>query len=265
MRKAASKGKQNLRDQQSESKPKMNELLANVLSAHGSLDRWSKLSKVSATIVAGGGLLPMKGLDVDSTPLQGTVTTHSERTVIEPFGQPDWRMIFMPDRVVIETTAGAVVHERLDPRAAFAGHAMNTAWDMLHRGYFNGYARWTYLNTPFLMALPGFEVIEIPPWREGSEKWRGLRARFPDGLASHSKEQDFYFGDDFLLRRHDYYLEVAGGVPVAQYVHEIAEADGFRFPTKRRAYFRGPHLKAIRDLLLISLDLSNFRTMTGHS
>jgi hypothetical protein len=92
-----------------------------------------------------------------------------------------------------------------------------------------------------------------------------LRARFPDAIASHSKEQDFYFDDDFLLRRHDYCLEVAGGVPVAQYVHDITEADGFRFPTKRRAYVRGPHLKPIRDLLLISLDLSNFRTMTGHS
>jgi hypothetical protein len=254
-----------LRDHNLKREGKMNELLANVLSAHGGLDRWNKLGKVSATIVAGGGLLPMKGLDVDPRPLQGTVTTHSESTVIEPFGQPDWRMIFTPDRVVIETTAGAVLNERSNPRAAFAGHTMNTAWDMLHRAYFNGYARWTYLNTPFLMALPGFQVIEIPPWREGPEKWRGLRARFPDGLASHSKEQDFYFGDDFLLRRHDYYLEVAGGVPVAQYVGEIAEADGFCFPTKRRAYVRGPHLKAIRDLLLISLDLSNFRTLTGHS
>lgn len=243
----------------------MNELLSKVLAAHGGLERWKTLGKVSATIMSGGGLLPMKGLEVDPKPLAGTATTRTESTVIEPFGKPDWRMTFTPDRVAIETTAGVLVNERLEPRAAFAGHTMSTAWDMLHRAYFNGYARWTYLNTPFLMAMPGFEVIEIPPWREGAEKWRGLRARFPDGLASHSKEQDFYFGEDFLLRRHDYFLEVAGGVPVAQYVHEIVEADGFRFPTKRRAYVRGPYLKAIRDLLLISLDLSNFRTMRAHA
>ena len=243
----------------------MNELLANVLSAHGGLDRWKKLNTVSAMIVAGGGLLPMKGLDVDPKPLLGTATTRTESTVIDPFGKPDWRMTFTPDRVAIETTAGVLVNERLDPRAAFAGHSMNTAWDILHRAYFNGYARWTYLNTPFLMALPGFEVIEIPPWREGPEKWRGLRAHFPNGLASHSKEQDFYFGEDFVLRRHDYNLEVAGGVPVAQYVHDIIEIEGFRFPTKRRAYVRGPHLKPIRDLLLISLDLSDFRTTRVHA
>ena len=243
----------------------MNELLSNVLGAHGGLERWKKLDRVSATIVSGGGLLPMKGLEIDPKPLFGTATTRTESTVIEPFGQPDWRMVFTPDRVAIETTAGVLVNERLEPRAAFAGHTMNAAWDMLHRAYFNGYARWTYLNTPFLMALPGFEVIEIPAWREGPEKWRGLRARFPDGLASHSKEQDFYFGDDFLLRRHDYNLEVAGGVPVAQYVHDIIEIEGFRFPTKRRAYVRGPHLKPIRDLLLISLDLSDFRTTRVHA
>ena len=49
---------------------------------------------------------------------------------------------------------------------------------------------------------------------------------------------------------------------VAQYVYDMVEADGFRFPTKRRAYVRGPGLKPIRDLLLISLDLSNFRLTT---
>jgi hypothetical protein len=204
----------------------------------------------------------MKGLEVDPKPLKGTVTIHEESTVISPFGQSDWRMLFAPERVVIETTAGIVVQERSNPRAAFASHTMNTPWDLLHRAYFNGYARWTYLATPFLMAMPGFEVAEIAPWQEGAEHWRGLRARFPDPIASHSREQDFYFGDDFLLRRHDYHLEIAGGIPVAQYVHDIVEANGFRFPAKRRAYVRGPHLKAIHDLLLISLDLSDFQVMS---
>ena len=49
---------------------------------------------------------------------------------------------------------------------------------------------------------------------------------------------------------------------MAQYVYDIVEADGIRFPTKRRAYLRGPHMKPIHDLLLISLDLSNFMFTT---
>ena len=241
----------------------MNQLLESVLQAHGGLERWHRFKKVSATIVSGGGLLPMKGIEFDPSPLAGTATTQEECTLISPFGRSDWRMVFKPERVVIETDAGAVVEERSKPRAAFAGHMINTPWDLLHRAYFNGYARWTYLNTPFLLAMPGFEVVEIAPWQEGPERWPGLRARFPDAIATHSHEQEFYFGgEDYLLRRHDYCLEIAGGVPVAQYVSEMTQAGGFWFPAKRRAYVRGPHLKPIHDLLLISLDLSDFRVTT---
>jgi hypothetical protein len=93
----------------------MSELLDLVLHAHGGLDRWRKFNKVRATIVAGDGLLPMKGLDVDPKPLEGTVTIHEESTLIRPFGQADWRMKFAAERVVIETTAGVVVQERLNP------------------------------------------------------------------------------------------------------------------------------------------------------
>src|SRR5215471_734150 len=84
---------------------------------------------------------------------------------------------------------------RVDPRASFAGHGMDTAWDPLQRAYFSGYTMWTYLTTPFLLSMPGFEVTEIEPRREGDEVWRGLRAKFPSRLASHRAEQDFYFGD----------------------------------------------------------------------
>ena len=149
------------------------------------------------------------------------------------------------------------MRERLAPRESFAGHAMNTPWDPLHRAYFNGYAMWTYLTTPFFMAMPGFEVAEITPWQEGGESWRGLRVRFPEAIASHSREQDFYFGPDFLLRRHDYHVDVAGGFPAAQYVSNFIEAQGIRLPGRRRAYLRGPDGQPAHDLLLVAIDLSD--------
>jgi hypothetical protein len=52
------------------------------------------------------------------------------------------------------------------------------------------------------------------------------------------KTREFYFGPDHLLRRHDYRLEIGGGTPIAQYVYDIVEADGFRFPSTRRAFPR---------------------------
>jgi hypothetical protein len=236
----------------------MAELLDLVLQAHGGIERWRTFDTVRATFASSGGLLPMKGLDVTPLPSEAVATTREETLLIEGYRRPDWRMRFAPDRVVIETTNGEIVEERINPRESFVGHTLTTAWDLMQVAYFNGYARWTYLTTPFFMAMPGFHVTEIEPWKEGSEIWRGLRVRFPSSIASHSAEQEFYFGPDLLLRRHDYWLEIAGGVPIAQYVYDIIEADGFRFPSRRRAFPRDIGSKAIRDLLLISIDLSDF-------
>ncbi|HEY9773119.1 MAG TPA: hypothetical protein V6C81_04855 [Planktothrix sp.] len=237
------------------------ELLQRSIDAHGGLDRWREYRQVTANFLTGGGLLALKGSQAlaSPVPLTSTVTIDPPTTVIYAFGNKDWRLSYRPDRVAIETSSGEIVEERSNPRDAFKSHTLNTPWNRLDRGYFSGYARWTYLTTPWLLTMPGFEVEEIAPWKEGTEKWRGLRARFPANCPSHSQKQEFYFGDDFLLRRHDYVLEIGGNVPVTQYVSEIVEADGFRFPTKRRAYMRAPDLQPIRDLLLISIDISDLR------
>jgi hypothetical protein len=237
----------------------MIDLLTQVLNAHGGLERWNRFNSVTATIVTGGGLWAMKGLIQDPNPREMTVALHEESASVSPFGRPDWRTAFTPSHIAIESTSGEIVRERHDPRAHYSGHVMNTPWEPLDRAYFNGYAMWTYLTTPFLLSMPGVAVTEIPPLNENGEVWRGLRAHFPEQIATHSTEQDFYFGPDFLLRRHDYVVEISGGSPAAQYVYEFAQVEGLYFPTKRRAYLRGPDMNPVRDLLLVSIDLSNFR------
>ena len=236
----------------------MGDLLASVIKAHGGLERWNAFEKVSTTIVSGGELWATKGIKVDTTPRRVTAAIHREWTSVAPYGNPDRRMTFVPERVAIEATDGTVVAARDNPRASFAGHTLETPWEPLHRAYFSGYAMWTYLTTPFLMAMPGFEVEEIAPRQEEGETWRVLRAKFPAEIASHSLEQDFYFGPDFLLRRHDYQVDVAGSFLTAQYVHDIAEFDGIRFPTKRRAYPRGPDGRPDRNRTYVWIDLSEF-------
>jgi len=74
----------------------------------------------------------------------------------------------------------------------------------LHRAYFNGYALWTYLTTPFLLAMGGGQAEETEPWREGSALRRVMRAYFPGSIETHSLVQDFFFGEDLMLRRYDY-------------------------------------------------------------
>ena len=61
------------------------------------------------------------------------------------------------------------------------------------QAYFNGYALWTYLTTPFLLKMHGVDVHEVEPWPGGKEVWRRLRARFPAHLAPHIHVQDFFF------------------------------------------------------------------------
>src|SRR5687768_5459867 len=199
----------------------------------------------------------MKNLTQDQDPRRMTVSLHEERSSLAPFGDPDWHTEFTPDRVAILRDDGTVVTERRDPRASFAGHELTTPWDPLHRAYFNGYALWIYLTTPFLLTLPGVSVSEIAPVTEDGEVWPGLQADFPPEIATHSRLQEFYFGPDHLLRRHDYRVDVAGGFPAAQYVSGMVEAGGLRLPTRRRAYLADSAGRPLRDRLMDSIDLSD--------
>jgi hypothetical protein len=235
----------------------MSELLTKIVDAHGGLKRWNGFTKVEATIVTGGALWGMKGLVQDQDPRQMTVWLHEERSSVAPFGDPNWHTDFVPGRIAIEQSDGTVVAERDDPVASFAGHTMLTPWDPLQRAYFNGEAVWTYLTTPFLLTMDGVEVSQIEPWREGAETWQVLRARFPHTIETHSPIQDFFFGEDLLLRRHDYNVDIAGGFAAAQLVFDYIEADGIRLPSKRRAYTSGADHRPNLDPLMVSIDISD--------
>jgi hypothetical protein len=233
-----------------------NSLLTDVIDAHGGLERWMRYTKVEATIVSGGGFFPLKGLIQDPNPRRMTAWLHEERSSVMPYGAPDQRSMFTPDRIAIEKLDGTLVAERRAPRDSFAGHQMHTPWDPLQRAYFNGEALWTYLTTPFLLTMNGVRVDETEPWQEESETWRVLRAYFPGWMETHCQVQDFFFGDDLMLRRHDYSVNIAGGFPAAQMMSEYIDADGIRLPSKRRAFTRGPDRRPIEDMLMVSIDLS---------
>ena len=80
----------------------MNALLSKVLDAHGGIDRWKRYTKVTASIVSGRGLFALKGLPQDSDPRRITVWLHEQRASVLPFGAPDQRTMFTPDRIAIE-------------------------------------------------------------------------------------------------------------------------------------------------------------------
>ena len=61
----------------------MNELLAEVIDAHGGLDRWNSLNLAEATLVTGGGLWGLKGLVQDPNPRRMTVSLHEQRASVD--------------------------------------------------------------------------------------------------------------------------------------------------------------------------------------
>ena len=146
---------------------------------------------------------------------------------------------------------------RDDPRAAFRSHLPETAWDELHVAYFNSYALWTYLTIPFLYTYPGFVTEELPPWREDGETWRPLKVTFPDSVVSRTREQVSYFGEDGLLRRHQYTVDVLDGHRGVNYASDYREVDGIMVPTKRRVYAYDDRKNKIPALLLVAIDIGD--------
>ena len=152
---------------------------------------------------------------------------HSDAATVEGLFPIDWPRVpghEVIGRIAVEKLDGTLVAERRAPRDSFAGHQMHTPWDPLHLAYFNGEALNTYFTTPFLLGTSGVRVEETEPWKEGQETWRVLRAYFPGSIETHSLVQDFFFGDDLMLRRHDYQVNVAGGFAAAQLTTEIGRA-----------------------------------------
>jgi hypothetical protein len=104
--------------------------------------------------------------------------------------------------------------------------------------------------------MDGVQVEETEAWREGRETWRVLRAYFPGSIETHNLIQDFFFGEDLMLRRHDYSVNIAGGFKAAQLTSDYVVANGICLPTKRRAYTRGQDRRPILEMLMVSIDFS---------
>jgi hypothetical protein len=178
-------------------------------------------------------------------------------TEIRPFGAPDQRLVFDAGRTAIEKLDSAVVAESAAVRTSFAGHGLTTPWSALQRAYFSGYALWTYLNSPFLLTLPGVARQPLAPVEHHGEFLAGMEAEFPATIPTHSRRQRFYFDSERLLRRHDYRVEIAGAFPASQYLTDYTVADGFLVPLSRRAYLTDETGATRWDHLMVEMSFSD--------
>jgi hypothetical protein len=111
---------------QNERESKIDDLLNWAVMAHGGLDRWNSFRTVAFEFSLGGALWDVKGqtgLLADSI---FEADIHKQRATLGRFGASDRRVRFAPDRLVLESNAGKEIQVRVNPRAAFAGHVLET-------------------------------------------------------------------------------------------------------------------------------------------
>ena len=80
---------------------------------------------------------------------------------------------------------------------------------------------------------------------------------FPERIATHCLEQIFHVDGQGLICRMDYSAPVAGGAPVAHYLHGYKDFSGIKIATKRRALRRRPDGTAIPDPVLVAIDIAD--------
>jgi hypothetical protein len=214
----------------------MDDLLSQVMDAHGGLDRWSRITGATAHMTIGGPFWASKGQAGTLSDETVELDTRREHIGFTPFGGVEWdlELGLDPEHVVVTDGEGAVVEERTDPRASFAGYNMASKWDLLQTGYFISYAIWNYLTEPFLLGYPGVEAQEIAPWADQGETWRRMQVTFPDSIATHNRVGVFYFDAEGMMRRMDYQPVVNGNAPTAHYTSDPRTFGGIVVPTRHR-------------------------------
>jgi hypothetical protein len=86
-----------------------------------------------------------------------------------------------------------------------------------------------------------------------------LQVTFPDGYAAHTRTQYSYFGENGLLRRHLYTVDVLGGAPGANYASEYRAVDGVTLSTRRRVFAYDEARQKVAEPVLVSIDLSEIQ------
>jgi hypothetical protein len=145
----------------------MSGLLAEVLAAHGGLERWRAVTALTAHGTF-GGLLRARFPANRMTNVTVRVQLAEQHAVFHGFPEDDQRAVFDRGDVRIETRDGELIKRRSNARAAFAGRSglrRNLRWDALDAAYFAGYAWWNYLTTPFLLTREGLAFAEVIPRR----------------------------------------------------------------------------------------------------
>jgi hypothetical protein len=237
----------------------MRDILDEVLDAYGGRTRWVRATAVVAHQRLGGGLWALKGVPEAAGNGEMTVWLKDQRASVRPFGGSDFKSVYCPERVSIETVDGDLIEILAHPRLSFGGHGLQSPWTVLQAAYFIGYSLWTYVAEPLSLTMSGVKLRQDGTWREGTHTWRRLRVHYPAGIDTHSVWQTLYIDDNGLIRRRDYDVDIAGAAPAVHYLSDFREVEGLVVPATRLIYLRDGAGRPIHDRPMVSIELSDIR------
>jgi len=228
--------------------------LSEIMAAHDGLDYWRSLNIIEVEMSASGFLFTSKWVP----PLKHirlTISTTKPELTIHDYPAPGQVAKFHgEDLVEIQDASGQVLQTSNNPRAMFRRWRRLFYWDALDFAYFCGYAMWNYMTMPFLFLSTGVEVEGPSNTAPGGLK--KLTVRFPPGFPTHCEQQDFYFDDNWHLRRHDYTAEVVGSwANAAHFCAAYRQFSGLSLPTQRRVYPKLLFNKPFKRLSLVAIDI----------
>ena len=234
------------------------ELVKLVLDAHGGIERWNHFTTIKAHVSLGGITWAVKGHEGALADTYFTGNIHDINDSWSPIFESNLRSSFDGKNIQLIDKSESIVDELLNARTTFEGHDIMTPWTRTQLAYFSSYATWNYLTTPFIFTLPGFHFLEMDNWNDNGEVWRRLEVIFPDDIPTHSKRQVFYFSEEGLLKRHDYWPEVLGNNSATHIYSDYQEFQGIKIPTTHRVYpLNDANNTYESDPLLVSIDIFN--------
>ncbi len=124
--------------------------------------------------------------------------------------------------------------ESKEHRRTFTGLAKYRRWSVLDALYFFGYALWHYHVLPF--TLSDAQLLRILK-RHGEPE--GIDVLFPPHVQTHCQRQQFYFGADGRIVRHDYVADVIGAwARGAHFWERYERSNGLLIARRRRVVGR---------------------------
>jgi hypothetical protein len=212
-------------------------LVERAMTAHGGRDAWLGAAAVRLPFQRGSGsLLTLKGFGrTFPPPREFEVRPHERTTIFHDYPEADRRGIYHDGDVRIEDVSGRTAAiESLRHGRTFAGTARWRRWSPLDALYFFGYALVHYHRVPF--TLGDARLVRI--LRRDSEA-EGVDVVFPEDVETHCRRQQFYFGADGRIVRHDYIAEVVGAwASGAHFWERYSQSRGLLIARRRRVVWR---------------------------